>query len=240
MSCKSKRTRNQANAIIPKNQKPVAPKTPRHCEHIMTNGEFCRLPALRGRKHCHFHLVHLGRKLRAERRYDMAMKSSINSKYIPMDLPLLEDANSIQLALSHVVDALMNNGVDAKRAGLVLYALQTATLNMRNGVDFSQREGANVAESYDNFEEEFVLGDAAPELKLDEDGGQKKPAAAAAVAQTSPAIKPQAPASPPKVTAKPALPLDPASASRLMDLLPRLHMLRGGKTILRPANAGPG
>lgn len=108
----------------------VVAKIPRHCEHIMTNGEFCRSVALRGRKHCHFHLAYLGRKLRAERRHDIAMKNSFESKYIPMDLPLLEDANSVQLALSHVVDALMNNSVDTKRAGLLLYALQTATLNL--------------------------------------------------------------------------------------------------------------
>ncbi len=228
--------KNQGRKV--KSERPaVAPKKPRHCEHIMTNGEFCRSLALRGRKHCHFHLIHLGRRLRAERRCEMALRASIDSKYIPMDLPLLEDANSVQLALSHVADALMNNSVDTKRAGLVLYALQTATLNLSNGVDFSQHEDAAVAESYDEFEKEFELGDAAPELKLEEAGERK--------GHPSPATAPRIPAapvpsSPPKIAANAAWAHDPATVARLMEILPRVQPLKEGKTILRPAKAGPG
>jgi hypothetical protein len=48
-----------------------------------------------------------------------------------LDLPLLEDAVSIQLALIDVAQALAANRIDAKRAGLLLYALQVASANVQ-------------------------------------------------------------------------------------------------------------
>jgi hypothetical protein len=49
-----------------------------------------------------------------------------------LDLPPLEDAVSIQLALIDVAQALAANRIDTKRAGLLLYALQVASTNVRN------------------------------------------------------------------------------------------------------------
>ena len=144
-------------------------KIARQCDHVMTNGEFCRAVALRGRKYCFFHLIHIGRRLRAERVHELAMAIQCDSSAMAMELPLLEDANAIQLALSQVIDDVMHSRLDNKRAGLVLYALQTASANLANGVDFSQKEGAVAARSYDDFEEDYQLGDTAPELKVEEE-----------------------------------------------------------------------
>jgi len=144
-------------------------KIARQCEHVMTNGEFCRAVALRGRKYCFFHLIHIGRRLRAERVHELALAIQCDSSAMAMELPLLEDANSIQLALSHVIDDVMHSRLDNKRAGLVLYALQTASANLANGVDLGQRDGATVAGSYDDLEEDYQLGDTAPELKVEEE-----------------------------------------------------------------------
>jgi hypothetical protein len=47
----------------------------------------------------------------------------------PLDLPPAEDAESIQLALIDVLQALAANQIDAKRAGLLLYGLQVASAN---------------------------------------------------------------------------------------------------------------
>jgi hypothetical protein len=85
-----------------------------------------------------------------------------------LELPPLEDVNSIQIALMQVIDAILHNRLDSKRAGLVLYALQTASSNLRNGAHFGQMRGATVAGRYDHFEQDFELGDDAPELKVDE------------------------------------------------------------------------
>ena len=50
----------------------------------------------------------------------------------PIDLPPLEDQLSIQLALMEVTQALAANEIDPKRAGLLLYALQVASANVKD------------------------------------------------------------------------------------------------------------
>jgi hypothetical protein len=149
-------------------------KKPRQCEHIKPNGEFCASPALRGRHYCYFHLTHIGRRIRAERARDaVAAKSAeadanANAKTstAPFELPPLEDAASIQIALMQVMDAILHDRIDTKRAGLLLYGLQTASSNLARA-DFEPRAGATVAGAYDSFEEDFELGDDAPALRVD-------------------------------------------------------------------------
>ena len=142
-------------------------KIPRQCEHIKANGEFCGSPALRGRNYCYFHLTHIGRKMRAERARARAVARSIDAANVPLELPLLEDANAVQLAIMQVVDAIAQNRIDSKRAGLLLYALQTASVNL-DRADFAPAAGATVAGRYENFEQDFEVGEDAPELKADE------------------------------------------------------------------------
>jgi hypothetical protein len=52
----------------------------------------------------------------------------------PLELafPPLEDADSIQLAISMVITALGQNRLDTRRAGSMLYALQVASSNVHN------------------------------------------------------------------------------------------------------------
>jgi hypothetical protein len=66
-----------------------------------------------------------------------------------------------------VVDALLENRIDSKRAGLLLYALQTASSNLAR-TSFQEKNAAAVASRYDDFEQDFELGDEAPKLKKDE------------------------------------------------------------------------
>jgi hypothetical protein len=47
-----------------------------------------------------------------------------------IDLPPVEDNESIQLALIDVIQALAANQLDTKRAGLLLYGLQVASINV--------------------------------------------------------------------------------------------------------------
>lgn len=172
--------------VMPQKPQKATAKVARQCEHIMINGEFCRAAALRGRKHCYFHLVHIGRRLRAERIHEIAMSIGGDSSVLPTELPLLEDANSIQLALSHIIDDVLHNRLDNKRAGLILYALQTASRNLANGVDFSHKEDATVARSYDDLEQDYQLGDTAPELRVEE--AEEEPVDESSVAQGDPRI----------------------------------------------------
>jgi hypothetical protein len=93
------------------------------CQHIKVNGTQCGSPALRNRRFCYFHdSVYLIRQRILQD--DQAKR--------PFSLPLLEDANSIQVALMKVMHLLGSGLMDHKTAGLMLYALQTATSNLRN------------------------------------------------------------------------------------------------------------
>jgi len=96
----------------------------------------------------------------------MAADASAQRKF---DLPLLEDANSVQIALMKVVQMLGSGKLDHKTAGLMLYALQTASINLRN-TDFEADEVTDVVIDRDTvaatcikgpqwFEEDFERDD---------------------------------------------------------------------------------
>ena len=45
-------------------------------------------------------------------------------------LPMLEDSASIQVAISQIIAAFLSSRIDARRTGLLLYALQIASQNI--------------------------------------------------------------------------------------------------------------
>ena len=90
---------------------PINPNIPQ-CTHIKLNGLRCGSPALRGRALCYFHH-------RTRERHDSYM-------------PFPEDGNSIQFALMQVIRAVMDDRMDLKKAALLLYALQIATVNLKH------------------------------------------------------------------------------------------------------------
>ena len=98
------------------------------CEHIKANGLRCGSPALRERRYCYFHFC--AHDLRRRRR---------QHPNAPFVLPLLEDANSIQMAIQQVAEAVLEERIDNKRAGLLLFALQTAASNLKN-TDFEPKQ----------------------------------------------------------------------------------------------------
>jgi hypothetical protein len=104
------------------------------CQHVKVNGTQCGSPALRRRRHCFFH----DRFRREQAR--IAADASAQRKF---ELPLLEDANSVQIALMKVIQMLGSGRLDSKTAGLILYALQTASVNLRNA-DFEANDVSDV------------------------------------------------------------------------------------------------
>ncbi len=152
----------------------------RHCEHVKTNGHFCGSPALRGRNYCFFHIIDIGRRLRLKRYFDHGLQAP------PIELPLLEDAASIQLALVQVTDALLKGTLDRKTAGLVLYSLQTASANLRNMQKEAEADSDNaICNRYDSFEHDFEL-DMAETVSLrveDPDESEDENIAAAATSE---------------------------------------------------------
>ena len=103
------------------------------CQHVKINGTQCGSPALRSRRFCFFH-----DKIRQERATIAAHASTQR-----FNLPLLEDANSVQVALMKVIQMLGSGTLDHKTAGLMLYALQTASINLRH-TDFEAADPTDV------------------------------------------------------------------------------------------------
>jgi hypothetical protein len=115
------------------------------CRHIKTNGRRCKSPSLGLSAFCYFH----SRLLRRHKHLiETAPVLSTNHpnpqpsttetpQYLPeavpleLDLPPLEDVESIQVSISLLVAALARNRIDSKRAAVLLYGLQLASTNAR-------------------------------------------------------------------------------------------------------------
>ena len=96
---------------------PVQPSV-KTCTHIKVTGVRCGSPALRGEHFCYFH-----------QRMVRGVRTPPQSRIHP--IALLENEESIQASLMEVVNALVRNTVDTKRAELVLRALNAAIRNSR-------------------------------------------------------------------------------------------------------------
>ncbi len=94
----------------------------RSCRHLKTNGIQCGSPALKNRPLCFFH--------DSWKRHCQAAQNPAKDGPV-FELPLLEDADSIQMAIMQVTQHLLCGRIDPKLAGLLLYALQTASCNLR-------------------------------------------------------------------------------------------------------------
>jgi hypothetical protein len=131
------------------------------CRHVRPSGGTCNAPALKGSHWCYFHArIEQRQSIRHSRRradgrftalpapqpegdatidygtYPVAQADSsiafASGQTGTLDLPPLIDNSSIQVALTDIVQALAANELDTKRAGLLLYALQVASANVRN------------------------------------------------------------------------------------------------------------
>src|SRR5579863_74224 len=100
---------------IPNDRKSMPTKI---CTHIKVTGVRCGSPALYGEQFCYFHQhAHRG------------VRKPPQSRLHP--IAILEDEESIQASLMEVVNALMRNTIDLKRAELILRALHIAVKNAR-------------------------------------------------------------------------------------------------------------
>jgi len=98
------------------------PTRPVQCEHIRISGQRCGSPALRGEARCYFH-------------------NTVRNPY--GGIPMPEDAASIQIGLNRVIRNLEAEPPSSKNYALMLYALQTASANLKH----VREEAAIVAET---------------------------------------------------------------------------------------------
>ncbi len=84
------------------------------CRHIKTDGLRCHAAALRGKPWCYFH----------------AKMHRLHYANLPdsqkFQLPPIEDSSSVLIAIDQVIRSLNSPYMDSRRAGLLLYGLQTA------------------------------------------------------------------------------------------------------------------
>jgi hypothetical protein len=90
-----------------------ADRSPR-CEKVREDGTICGCPQMKGYRYCYAH----------ERMLEMRSGR--------LELPALEDANSIQMAIMRVQKALIDDEISEKKAGLLLYSLQMASSNLKH------------------------------------------------------------------------------------------------------------
>ena len=82
------------------------------CQQIKLDGESCRSAALRGKKFCYYHL-HSGPPPK-----DVSNPGTIPQ--VQFHLPLLDDAITIQSAITLVCEHLLHRRLEPKKAGMLL------------------------------------------------------------------------------------------------------------------------
>jgi hypothetical protein len=96
------------------------------CRHIKANGIQCKAPSLTGEEWCYFHN-------RLHQRHSSYRHTAATRGYLlpgqHIQLTALEDRESVQVALSVVINALATGHLDTKRATALLYGLQLAATN---------------------------------------------------------------------------------------------------------------
>jgi hypothetical protein len=92
------------------------------CRHIRTNGLQCRAPQLHRTPYCYFHA-------RLHQRHAPYRNPVAGAAPAPLHLGPLEDRESIQVALSVVLNALAAHQLDRRHATALLYGLQLASNN---------------------------------------------------------------------------------------------------------------
>ena len=185
---------NEQNAST-NNQQPTPNNRRYQCRHIFTDGHRCGSICLRGEPFCYYH--HTTRK--PAPRQSLGKKSSF-------DLPLPEDRSAIQASIGIILQKIASNDLDPRRAGLLLYGLQIASLNLPK----QQRDqDEDAAEQVHEITTHPELGTLAPQTEIKEEKSsiarlleeltQPKPAVLPqiqAVAQNHPSSKPTAQSSP--------------------------------------------
>ncbi len=99
------------------------------CRHIKPDGHRCGSPSLRHEHFCYYH--HTARRPGPRQPQVLttaARKASTFQLPSPADL---SERSGVGLALGLVLHKIANNEVDPRRAGLLLYGLQIASVNLR-------------------------------------------------------------------------------------------------------------
>jgi hypothetical protein len=134
------------------------------CRHIFIDGRRCGSPCLRQEEFCYYH--HTSRKPLTDPRRRRSRRSTFQ-------LPLPEDRSAIQSSIGEVLQRIASNDMDPRRAGLLLYGLQIASLNLAQS-----RTATKTSAEHETVEEISIdptLGILAPRAELSKSTTRKSP-----------------------------------------------------------------
>jgi len=142
---------------------------PDRCQHIKVNGVQCGSPALRRNRFCFFHKRYQNERIRL----NVDRRRRGTATFI---LPVLEDANSIQMAIMQIMQLILRGEIEHKTASLLLYALQTASTNLRSTrfeprmheVILNPRDAADIPLDCNAWDDEDFEDEDDEEEELDE------------------------------------------------------------------------
>ena len=124
------------------------------CRHIKTNGLRCKSPSVTQTVYCYFH-TRLHQRHAAFRPQGDAARYVIAGQHVQL-LPL-EDRESVQTALSVVINALALGQLETRRATALLYGLQLAAIN--SGKLNTQPYAPNIVRTIDSSPEGLDLAE---------------------------------------------------------------------------------
>ena len=131
------------------------------CRHIFTRGTRCQSPAMRDTRWCFFHTT-------VKKRHETFRHNEATRAYlIPgqhIELAPVEDRESVQLALSMVINALATGQLEVKRATALLYGLQLASMNVHR---LTHPHAADIVQTSEDSPDGHTLAESATaELNL--------------------------------------------------------------------------
>ena len=102
------------------------------CSHVFQDGSSCMNVAGPRQHYCRWHRTAAEREERL-----IAYSKRKNKNAIPdLDIPTIEDPESLQIAIHEVMDAIIDGRLEGRRAGQLLYALQLSLSNVKRKLHF--------------------------------------------------------------------------------------------------------
>jgi hypothetical protein len=159
------------------------------CRHIKANGERCGSLALLNQPFCYYHVELERRHRRCDTRRDATLtilhpmtlqdgsqRDPTFAEQLPqLDLPQLEDRHSIQIALSMIITAVAEDRIDPKRAALLFYGLQVASMNALKLNPIPKRDLGKVSKTVlDESNGNLIAPDEEPEDPDDSQDYERK------------------------------------------------------------------
>jgi hypothetical protein len=133
-----------------------ADRAPR-CEKVREDGTECFSPQMKGYRYCYAH------------------ERMLQARPHKLELPAVEDANGVQMAIMRVQKALIDDEISEKKAGLLLYSLQIAASNVKS-TTFNRELGKQVVTEMPVVIESPIAKKQVLPLINTDDTDQKKPA----------------------------------------------------------------